>query len=213
MQVLHVNRALPRTIHLEGRKVLTGIYKEPVSGPVPVHQLGLEGDGQADHRYHGGEHQAVYAYPAEHYVFWENELAVPSLPPGTFGENLTVNGLLETDVCVGDIHRMGKLVVQVTSTRLPCFKLGHKLQRPDILKPFLHSGRSGYYLRVLEEGSVAAGSAVEIIAREPSRISVRALLGMQRLGEGTRESIEALLKIEALAPLARQDLEARLDRM
>jgi MOSC domain-containing protein YiiM len=213
MQVLHVNRALPRTIEMDGRKVRTGIYKEPVSGPVHVSKLGLEGDGQADHRYHGGEYQAVYAYPAEHYGYWESELNVASFAPGTFGENLTISGLLETEVCVGDIHRIGKLVLQVTSTRLPCSKLGNKLKRPDILKPFLRSGRSGFYLRVLEEGPVSAGSEIEVIEREPSKISVRELLGMQRLGEGTRESIEALLKIEALAPLARQDLETRLGKI
>ncbi|MES2658574.1 MAG: MOSC domain-containing protein [Verrucomicrobiota bacterium] len=213
MQVLHVNRSQPRTVVINGKDVSTGIYKEPVTEPVHVHSLGLEGDGQADLTVHGGIHQAVYAYPAEHYASWQDELSEPLFPPGTFGENLTLSGLLETDVRIGDVHRIGKLVLQVTSPRIPCFKLGHKLGRPGILKPFLQSGRSGFYYRVLEEGTVAAGSAVEVISRDPSGVTVRKLLGMHRLGEGDRGSIEKTLEIEALSPLVRKDLEARLAKM
>ncbi len=213
MQVLHVNRAEPRTVVINGKDVPTGIDKEPVAGPIQVNQLGLEGDGQADPTVHGGPFQAVYAYPVEHYAYWENELAATSYPPGTFGENLTLEGLMETDVCIGDIIQIGKLVLQVTSPRIPCFKLGNKLHKPDILKQFLQSGRSGFYFRVVEEGPVTSGTPVEIISRDPRKVSVRALLGMYRLGEGTRESIEKALEIDALSPLVRKDLEARLPRM
>lgn len=213
MQVLHVNRTLPRTVVIHGKEVTTGIYKERVDGPVHVHKLGLDGDGQADLTVHGGEHQAVYAYPVEHYPHWEKELDLPPLPPGTFGENLTTSGLLEAEVCIGDVHRIGDLVLQVTSARIPCFKLGHKLDRPDVLKPFLQSGRSGFYFRVLEEGSVSADSRVEILSRDPRKVTVRDLLGMHRLGEGDRRSLGRALEIEALAPLVRRDLEARLAKM
>lgn len=213
MQVLHVNRTLPRTVVIHGKDVPTGIDKEPVAGPVHVHPLGLEGDGQADLTVHGGPYQAVYAYPVEHYAFWEKELGAAAYAPGTFGENLTIEGLLETEVCVGDVLRIGGLLLQVTCPRIPCFKLGNKLNRPDILKPFLQSGRSGFYFRVLKEGSVSAGSPMEIVERDPREITVRALLGMHRLGEGTRESIEKVLGIEALPPLVRVDLAARLEKM
>lgn len=213
MQVLHVNRAEPRIVVINGKDVPTGIYKEPVSGPVRVHQLGLEGDGQADLTVHGGPFQAVYAYPVEHYAYWENELGAGPFPPGTFGENLTLEGLLETNVCIGDMHRIGGLILQVTSPRIPCFKLGNKLKRPDILKHFLQSGRSGFYFKIINDGFVASGTSVEVIERDPRQVTVRALLGMHRLGEGTRESIEQALEINALSPLVRQDLEARLERM
>jgi MOSC domain-containing protein YiiM len=213
MQVLHVNRAEPRTVVINGKDVLTGIYKEPVAGAVPVHKLGMEGDGQADLTVHGGPFQALYAYPVEHYAYWESELGAEPFPPGTFGENLTLEGLLETEVCIGDVHRIGALVVQVTSPRIPCFKFGNKVNKPDILKPFLQSGRSGFYLRVVEEGPVAAGIAVEIVSRDPRQVTVRDLLGMFRLGEGSRGSIEKALEIDALSPIVRKDLEARLEKM
>lgn len=212
MRVLHVNRSLPTIVEINGRSVPTGIYKQQVVGPVAVHPLGLEGDGQADLTVHGGEHQAVYAYPAEHYAAWEAELAAGPFPPGTFGENLTTAGLLEAEVCIGDIHRIGTVVLQVTSARIPCFKLGHKLGRPDILKRFLHSRRSGFYYKVCEPGSIEAGAEVEIIARDPRRVSVSDLLGMHRLGEGDPSSLRRALEIEALSPSVRHDLEARLGK-
>jgi MOSC domain-containing protein YiiM len=213
MKVLHVNRSLPRTVVIQGEEVSTGIYKEPVAGPVAVGKLTLEGDAQVDRRVHGGEWQAVYAYPVEHYAHWEKELGAPPFPPGTFGENLTTAGLLETELCIGDTLRAGDVVLQVTSARIPCFKLGNKLNRPDILKPFLRSGFSGFYFRVLAEGAIAAGTVVEITGRDEARVSVRELLGMHRLGEGTRERIGRALEIEALAPIVRKDLLERLEKM
>lgn len=213
MQILHVSRTLPRTLPINGKPVSTGIYKQAVTGSVHVHKLGLAGDGQADLTVHGGIHQAVYAYPSEHYSYWENYLGALPLPPGTFGENLTTSGLLETDVCIGDVYQTGDLVLQVTSPRIPCFKLGHKLSRPDILKVFLRSGRCGFYFKVLAEGSVSRGARVEVISKDPGRVSVRELLGLYRLGEGNRESIAKALEVEALGPLVRKDLEARLAKV
>ncbi|HSJ01852.1 MAG: MOSC domain-containing protein [Verrucomicrobium sp.] len=212
MKVLSVNRSLVRTVEVNGKEVPTGIYKEPVETPVQVHKLGLEGDGQADLKVHGGPFQAVYAYPVEHYEHWQQELGQTDLEPGTFGENITVSGLLETEVCIGDTHRVGGLVLQVTCERIPCFKLGHKLNRPDILKPFLQSGRSGFYYRVIQEGAVAAGDTIEVIEKDPRGVTVRALLGMHRLNEGTPEDMRTALQIEALSPLVRADFEARLEK-
>lgn len=210
MKVLSVNCSLPKTLLINGRKVSTGINKEPVAGPVAVHPLGLDGDGQADLTVHGGVFQAVYAYPDEHYAHWQRELACEPLPPGSFGENLTLSGLLETEVCIGDQHRIGGVILQVTGPRVPCFKLGHKLDSPGILKPFLQSGRSGFYYRVLQEGLISAGDDVKVIGKDPFAVSVRAVLGMFRLGEGTPEAIERALEIEALVPFVRRDLESRL---
>lgn len=213
MQVLHVNLAKPQTVIIHGKEVSTGIYKVQAQGPVQVGLLGLEGDGQADLTVHGGYHQAVYAYPVEHYAFWENELGIAPLESGAFGENLTLKGLIETDACIGDILRIEALVLQITSARIPCFKLSNKLNRPDILKPFLQSGRSGFYFRVLQEAPVAAGSHIEILERDSRKVTVRELLGMHRLGEGNPDSIRRALEIEALAPLVRTDLESRLEKM
>jgi MOSC domain-containing protein YiiM len=213
MQVLHVNLAQPQTVFINGKDVSTGINKVEAEGPVQVGRLGLEGDGQADLTVHGGPHQAVYAYPIEHYAFWENELGIGPLESGAFGENLTLKGLIETDACIGDILGIGGLVLQITSARIPCFKLGNKLNRPDILKPFLQSGRSGFYFRVLQEAPVSAGGNIEILERDSRKVTVRELLGMHRLGEGSPESIRLALEIDALAPLVRKDLESRLEKM
>lgn len=214
MKVLSVNRSLVRTVEVNGRQVPTGIYKTPVSGgeDVQVHELGLEEDAQADLTVHGGPYQAVYAYPGEHYGHWRVELGRDDLEPGTFGENLTVSGLLETEVCIGDVHQVGGAVLQVTCERIPCFKLGHKLSRPDILKPFLQSGFSGFYYRVLQKGAVSAGADITVVERDARGVTVRALLGMHRLGEGTEADILKALEIEALSPLVRQEFEARLQK-
>jgi len=213
MKILSVNRTLPQNLEINGKLVPTGIYKEPVDTPVQVRALGLDGDGQADLSVHGGPYQAVYAYPVEHYAHWEHELGRDTLPPGTFGENLTVSGLLETEVCIGDIHRIGDVILQVTCERIPCFKLGHKLHRPDILKPFLQSGRSGFYYRVLQEGPIATGQDIEVSERDSRGVTVRALLGMHRMNEGTKETISQALEVEALSPAVRRELEARLEKL
>jgi MOSC domain-containing protein YiiM len=212
MNLLSINVSLPRTVEINGKSVPTGIYKEAVEGPVSVNKLGLEGDGQADLTVHGGEYQALYAYPIEHYAHWQEHLGVESFEAGTFGENLTVRGLVETEVCIGDVHRIGEVLLQVTSERIPCFKLGHKLHRPDILKPFLQSGRSGFYYKVLKEGSLSSGDTIEVVEKDPRGVTVRALLGVHRLGDDSRETMEKALEVDALSPLVRADLEQKLSK-
>ncbi len=213
MKLLSVNVSQPRTVEIRDRAVLTGIYKEPVvASRIQVRKLGLDGDGQADLTVHGGEYQALYGYPHEHYAHWQAELGVASLGCGTFGENLTTSGLLETEVCIGDVHRIGSVLLQVTSARIPCFKLGHKLNRPDILKPFLQSGRSGFYYKVLQEGTVAQDDEIQVEEKDPQGITVRALLGVQRLGEPSRETMERAVQIKALAPIVRNELSEKLQK-
>jgi MOSC domain-containing protein YiiM len=152
--------------------VTTAIFKEPASGRVAVRRLNLEGDGQADLAVHGGTDKAVYVYPAEHYADWRRELPDVELPWGMFGENLSVEGLREDDVHVGDRLRVGSAEVVVTQPRLPCYKLGVRFGRDDIVRRFLASGRTGFYLAVAREGDVGAGDPVEILARDPWGLTV-----------------------------------------
>ena len=167
-----VNVGLPQPLATHKGDVQSGIIKTPVAGRVRAHRLGLAGDGQADLTVHGGPDKAVYAYSHDHYPLWARELGRADLGPGFFGENLTVDGMLESDVRIGDIYRIGSAVVQVTQPRSPCFKLTAHLGLPGFAKTFLASGRSGFYLRVLEEGDVGAGDAVELISSPPSGFTV-----------------------------------------
>jgi MOSC domain-containing protein YiiM len=167
-RLLSVNLAMPRSFHSRGREVPTGIFKEPVAARVALTRLTLEGDIQADKRYHGGPDQAVYVYPSEHYPYFRRVLGRPDLSAGFFGENFTTEGLLEDAVRVGDVFRVGSALVQVTKPRAPCFKMGLKAGSPAFIKELLESRRLGFYLRVLEEGEVGAGDAIARVASVPS---------------------------------------------
>ena len=160
-RVLSVNVGRERLVPWRGRMVPTGIYKEPVAGRVAVRDDKVEGDDVADLRVHGGWSKAVYAYPAEHYAFWRREFPERELPWGTFGENLTIEGLLENDVTVGEQLHIGSAELAVTDPRLPCFKLGIKFGRTDILKRFQQSGRTGFYLAIATPGDIGAGDSIE----------------------------------------------------
>ncbi len=168
MRVVSVNVSLPRRVPYQGRTVSTAIFKEPVAGRISVRAVGLQGDAVGNPRVHGAPNKAVYAYPGEHYAFWTRELPGTELPWGMFGENLTTEGLFERDVHVGDRYRVGTAVLEATKPRFPCFKLGIRFGREDILDRFLHSGRSGFYFRVHQEGDVAAGDAIHRVARADS---------------------------------------------
>jgi MOSC domain-containing protein YiiM len=160
--VLSVNLARPGTVRWRGKDVPTGIFKEPVEGPVRARGDSLEGDHQADRRVHGGGAKAVYAYAREDYEWWEAELG-RELPPGTFGENLTLSGVDVTGAEPGERWRVGGALLEVTEPRLPCFKLGVKMDSLRFLKQFTAAGRPGKYLRIVEEGDVQAGDAVEVV--------------------------------------------------
>ncbi len=156
MQVISVNVGLPRQVLWKGRTVTTGIFKEPVQGRVMVRRLNLDGDEQADLSVHGGPDKAVYFYPAEHYDAWRKDLPDWQFPLAIFGENLTTTGLLEEGIHIGDQLRIGAAIVRVTQPRMPCYKLGLRFGRDDIIKRFLQSGRTGWYGAVIEEGEVGA---------------------------------------------------------
>ena len=172
MRVVSVNAGLPREVVWKGRVVRTGIFKEPVEGRVAARALNLDGDRQADLTVHGGVSKAVYVYPSEHYAYWREELAGVELPWGMFGENLTTEGLLEGAVAIGDRFRIGSAQVVVTEPRMPCYKLGLRFRRDDVIKRFLASRRTGFYLAVLNEGEVEAGDRVERLSRDPHGVTV-----------------------------------------
>jgi MOSC domain-containing protein YiiM len=157
MKLISVNVGLPRVVRSNGDSVTTGIFKEPVAGRVMLRTLNLDGDRQADLSVHGGPSKAVYVYPAEHYDYWQRELPEMELPWGMFGENFTATGLAESELNIGDQFRVGSALVMVTEPRMPCYKLGIRFNRPDILKRFLASGRTGFYFAVLQEGEVEPG--------------------------------------------------------
>src|SRR5437867_1577795 len=171
MKILSVNVGLPREVSWQGKLITTGIFKEPVNAPVMMRTLNLEGDRQADLTVHGGVDKAVYAYPSEHYDYWRGELSGVVLPWGMFGENFTTEGLLEEDVYIGDRFRIGETEVMVTEPRMPCYKLGIKFGRADIIKRFLASRRTGFYFAVAREGIVSPGDALEFIGRNQQDIS------------------------------------------
>jgi MOSC domain-containing protein YiiM len=172
MHIISVNVGLPHEVSWKGKHVSTGIFKQPIAGRVVARRLNFDGDRQADLTVHGGEEKAIYAYPAEHYDYWRQELPGMALPWGMFGENLTTWGLLEDAVNVGDQFRVGAALLQAMQPRLPCYKLGLKFGREDMVKRFLASGRYGWYFAVVEEGEVGAGDTIERVHRDPHDITV-----------------------------------------
>ena len=170
--IVSVNIARPTQFNWRGRWVRTGIFKEPVLTPVPVYRLGLEGDLQADLNVHGGPRKAVYGYPAAHYDAWRQELPGVDMPFGFFGENLTIEGLDETGVHLGDRFRAGTAVLEITQPREPCYKLGAKFGNARMIQRFRESGRSGFYFSVVEEGSLQAGDIIELAGLGDRGISI-----------------------------------------
>src|ERR1700738_2807067 len=166
MKVVSVNVGLPREVMWHGRGVTTGIYKQPVEGRVALRKLNLDGDRQADLTVHGGEYKAVYCYPIAHYDYWKKELPGRELPMGMFGENFTTDGLSEDSAHLGDRFSVGSAEVVVTQPRMPCYKLGVRFQSDDMVRRFLVSGRTGFYLAVTREGEVGAGGEMRGI-RQP----------------------------------------------
>lgn len=213
MKIISVNVGLPREVFWKERKVITGIFKEPVTGRVMMRKLNMEGDRQADLSVHGGPEKAVYAYPAEHYEVWRHELPEIAFTPGIFGENLTIAGLREDDVCVGDRLLVGEAEVIVTQPRMPCYKLGIRFGRDDIIKRFLASGRSGLYFSVAREGTVAAGDEVEILERAEQRFSIAEMNHLYRDERTNADLMRRALQVAALPESWRGWLRERLEKL
>jgi MOSC domain-containing protein YiiM len=171
-QIISVNIGKPRYVQWRGRTVRTGIYKEPALGAIWISKENLQGDAQADLTVHGGIDQAVYIYPSEHYDFWREQYPELQLPWGMFGENLTTKGLLEDSIYSGDRFRIGGAELIVTKPRFPCYKLGMKFGTESIIKQFLESLRSGFYLSVLKEGYVENGDSIELRERAKDSVTI-----------------------------------------
>ncbi len=198
MRVLSVNVGLPREVTWQGKRVTTGIFKEPIQERVMMRTLNLDGDQQADLTVHGGVSKAVYAYPSEHYNYWRTELPGTDLSWGMFGENFTTEGLLENAVYIGDSFRIGETEIMVTEPRMPCYKLGIKFGRADIIKRFLASRRTGFYFAVIREGTVGAGDDVKLIGREQQEISVADITRLYAFDKGDVKSLRRAIQVEAL---------------
>lgn len=199
MKIMSINVGRPRELQWRGESVRTSIFKAPVIGRVRVRLLNLEGDEQSDLTVHGGADKAVYAYPAEHYAWWREELSGVDLSWGVFGENLTTAGLLENAVRIGDLVRIGTAEFVVTQPRMPCFKLGIRFGRPDMVQRFQRSGRSGWYLSVVREGELAAGDAVELIARGEGSLTVADVARLYVSKAADRDELRRASELPALA--------------
>lgn len=209
MKIISVNVGMPQLVEYNGEPITTAIYKSPVGGKVKVNALNLAGDAQADLRVHGGASKSVYAYPFEHYEFWQNEYPGKDLPIAIFGENLTTKGILETEICAGDRIRVGTAEFMVTEPRFPCFKLGIRFGRKDIIRRFQKSRRSGFYLSVAKPGEIEAGDAIEFIERDPNRVTIEELV---RLADekNVLEIAQRALKVEALPERWKEQIRKRL---
>ena len=210
MKLLSINVGLPREIEWKGKLVRTSIFKAPVPGRVRVAQLNLEGDQQSDLSVHGGVDKAVYAYPSEHYPFWRRELPGMDLPWGVFGENLTTEGLLEETLHIGDRLRVGSSEFLVTQPRMPCFKLGIRFGRPDIVKRFLQSGRSGFYFAVLQEGEVAAGDSIELLKQDEHGVAVADVVNLYRNDANNQDTLRRVSELPSLPNNWREYFRKRL---
>ncbi|MBD2059442.1 MOSC domain-containing protein [Oculatella sp. FACHB-28] len=198
MKLISVNVGLPREVTWKGKTVTTGIFKEPVSDRVMVRSLNLDGDGQADLTVHGGADKAIYVYPFEHYDYWQSELPNTELPLGIFGENFTTTGLKEEELNIGDRFQIGSVHLMVTQPRLPCYKLGIRFGRPDMVKRFLASRRTGFYFRVLQEGEVGAGDTLELVNRDDNNITVADITQLYVREQDNPELLHRVAQLEAL---------------
>ncbi|BBD70679.1 MOSC domain-containing protein [Nostoc commune NIES-4072] len=220
MKLISVNVGLPREVTWKGKVVRTGIFKEPVNSRVMVRELNLDGDRQADLTVHGGVDKAVYVYPFEHYDYWRDELPDTELTPGIFGENFTVTGLREEELNIGVSeaapleHRfkIGSVELMVTQPRLPCYKLGIRFGRSDMVKRFLASRRTGFYFRVLQEGEVVAGDTLELMSRDTNNITVADITQLYVRDQNNPELLHRAAQLEALPESWRDYFQEQIRR-
>jgi MOSC domain-containing protein YiiM/ferredoxin-NADP reductase/ferredoxin len=207
-RLLSVNVGLPRDVQWHGRTVHTGIWKEAVQGRRRVRRLNVEGDGQGDLGGHGGEQRAVFVYQIESYRYWEQRLGRHDLVHGQFGENFTIEGLPDDEVCIGDRCKIGTALFEVTQPRVTCYRVGIRMDEPQMASFLTSSGRPGFYLRVLEEGEVGAGDSILPIARGPQRMTIAEVNALLYSSHHPRDQLERALRIPALSPGWRASFEA-----
>ncbi len=212
MRVLSVNVGRAAVLSWRRETLRSAIGKQPVAGGVRAGPLGLAGDEQADLSVHGGPDKAVYLYPHEHYAFWRSELPGSELPLGVFGENLTTSGLVDAEIHIGDRLRIGSAELAVTQPRMPCSKLAARFGRADIVKRFQHSGRTGFYLRVLRAGDLRAGDSIELLGRAADSIAIAEIVRLHLRRDLSAAELGRLAALPGLSQAWRSDFEARLQR-
>jgi MOSC domain-containing protein YiiM len=212
MKIISLNVGRPRIVMRNDEPVSTAIFKDPVAGRIPLRTLNLDGDRQADLKVHGGPTKAVYVYPSEHYEYWRRELPDMELPWGMFGENFTSEGLNE-EVSIGDTFCVGSARVMVTEPRLPCYKLGIRFGRSDIMKRFLASGRTGFYLAVLEEGEVGAGDQIEPLTKAEHGVRVADITRLYSTEKTNIEMLQRAIQVNELPKSWRDYFQKHLDKL
>ena len=185
-------------MNFQNELVTTGIFKEPVRGRVRLRKLNLDGDKQADLTVHGGADKAVYAYPKEHYDYWKKELPGMSMPWGMFGENFTTQGMFEETVNVGDQFQVGTAKVVATQPRMPCYKLGVKFGRMDIIKKFLASGLTGVYFKVMKEGDLEQGDEIKLIKKDENNVTIKDIVKLYTVNKNDLQTMERAVKVKDL---------------
>ncbi len=209
--LLSVNVGMPKDVPWQGRTVFTGVFKDPVTGPRRVRRLNVDGDGQGDLAGHGGEQRAVFVYQIDSYRYWERELGRDDFVYGQFGENFTVEGLADDEVCIGDRYRIGTAVFEVTQPRVTCYRVGIRMNDPRIPALLVSHHRPGFYFRVLEEGDVEAGDEIVKLASGPEEMPVAEADALLYLPGHTRQQLLRALRIPALSPGWQASFRALLD--
>lgn len=213
MQLLSINVGRPKIVMRDGEPVSTAIFKAPVPNRVKLQTLNLEGDRQADLSVHGGPTKAVYVYPVEHYDYWRAELPEMDLPWGMFGENFTTHGLNESEINIGDKFQIGSSIVMVTEPRMPCYKLGIRFGRSDIIKRFLASERTGFYLSVIQEGEVGADDPIKIIEQAQDSVRVSDITRLYGRDKNNREMLRRATQVAVLPESWREYFQRRIDKV
>ncbi|WP_042478816.1 MOSC domain-containing protein [Bacillus ndiopicus] len=209
IEIISLNVGMPKQVQFQQKEISTGIFKTPTNEALYLSSLNFEGDGQGDLIHHGGREKAVCVYPYEHYPFWENELKRP-LEYGALGENLTIKGLLETDVCIGDVFKLGKAIVQVSQPRQPCYKLTVRYGLPDMLLKVQQTGYTGFYFRVLEEGVVSKDDELSLLQRQPKEVTISFANRIMHREKDNIEGIKQILEVEELSSNWRKTFLKRL---
>jgi MOSC domain-containing protein YiiM len=213
MRLLSVNVGMPAKHLIDGKEVTTGIFKSPVPGSNRVRRLAIDGDGHANQPNHGGLDQALSVYSIDHYQFWGARFGRHDFSHGVFGENLTVEGMTETEMCIGDVLEVGTVTLQVTHPRIPCFRLSYRLGIPKFHQEQLESGRIGYLLRVLQEGEIAAGDEVRLVDREKRPTTVAQCIAATLLDQPLPDVLLELDRLPHLSQRWRAQVAAKLSRI
>ena len=214
MKVLSVNVGMPMKVLFNGQTVTTAIFKNPVKDPIKLRKLNLDGDRQADLTVHGGVDKAVYSYPSEHYGHWRKEYPNMNIVWGMFGENFTTAGLMEDAVNISDKFHIGSAKVVATQPRMPCYKLGVRFGRTDVIRRFIVSGRPGIYFKVVEEGEVKTGDKIKVIKRDKNNITVKDIVRLYVIkNDMDTETMRRAIKVRALPEGWKYEFQQKIEQL